>query len=279
MNAVEFKNVYYKYGETDNVFAVDNLTLNIEKGEFAVILGRNGSGKSTAAKLMNGLLQPFSGDVTVFGMNTKDKDKLFEIRKRAGMVFQNPDNQMIASIVEDDVAFGPENIGLPREEIGKRIDYALKATDMESFRHSSGARLSGGQKQRIAIAGVLAVKPEVLILDESTAMLDPKGRKEVMDVVKNLNREEGITVILITHYMDEATEADRIYVMKDGSLFAEGTPKKIFSEREKLNSVGLEVPKAAYLAEGLRRVGVPVGKDILTREELSESLCKLLRKI
>jgi len=279
MNAVEFKNVYYKYGETDNVFAVDNLTLNIEKGEFAVILGRNGSGKSTAAKLMNGLLQPFSGDVTVFGMNTKDKDKLFEIRKRAGMVFQNPDNQMIASIVEDDVAFGPENIGLPREEIGKRIDYALKATDMESFRHSSGARLSGGQKQRIAIAGVLAVKPEVLILDESTAMLDPKGRKEVMDVVKNLNREEGITVILITHYMDEATDADRIYVMKDGSLFAEGTPKKIFSEREKLNSVGLEVPKAAYLAEGLRRVGVPVGKDILTREELSESLCKLLRKI
>ena len=279
MNAVEFKNVYYKYGETDNVFAVDNLTLNIEKGEFAVILGRNGSGKSTAAKLMNGLLQPFSGDVTVFGMNTKDKDKLFEIRKRAGMVFQNPDNQMIASIVEDDVAFGPENIGLPREEIGKRIDYALKATDMESFRHSSGARLSGGQKQRIAIAGVLAVKPEVLILDESTAMLDPKGRKEVMDVVKNLNREEGITVILITHYMDEATEADRIYVMKDGSLFAEGTPKKIFSEREKLNSVGLEVPKAAYLAEELRRVGVPVGKDILTREELSESLCKLLRKI
>ena len=208
MEAVHFDNVKYTYRDDDSTFAVNGVTLTIREGEFVAILGRNGSGKSTLAKLINALLEPVSGRVTVFGMDTLDEKNTFEIRKSAGMVFQNPDNQTVASIVEDDVAFGPENIGVPREEIGRRIDFALKAVGMEKFRHATPSRLSGGQKQRIAIAGVLAILPKIMILDESTAMLDPKGRREVMDVVRRLNKEQGMTVILITHFMDEALQAE-----------------------------------------------------------------------
>lgn len=216
MEAVTFENVKFIYREDDPAYAVNGVSLSIGEGQFVAVLGRNGSGKSTLAKLINALLTPTEGKVTVFGMDTADPKQTFEIRKSAGMVFQNPDNQTVASIVEDDVAFGPENIGVPREEIGKRIDFALDAVGMQAFRHSTPSRLSGGQKQRIAIAGVLAIMPKIMILDESTAMLDPKGRREVMDVIKKLNKERGMTVILITHFMEEALEADRAIVMHRG---------------------------------------------------------------
>ena len=213
----------------------------------------------------------------MFGMDASEKDNLFEIRKRAGMVFQNPDNQMVASIVEDDLAFGPENIGVPPKEIGERIDYALKAVGMEEFRHATPSRLSGGQKQRIAIAGVLALKPEILILDESTAMLDPRGRKEVMDVIRRLNREEGITVINITHYMDEAVGCDRLVVLSDGRAVMSGTPKEVFSRREEIEACGLNVPKTAFIAQKLRDRGVPIG-EVYEWEDLKSSLCELFQK-
>ena len=280
MQAIEFKNVSFFYGdETVELEVLKDFSLTIQKGSFVALLGRNGSGKSTCAKLINGLLTPKQGTVTVFGMDTKDKSNLFEIRKRAGMVFQNPDNQQIASIVEDDVAFGPENIGVAREEIKERIDYALKVTGTEEFRHSEVARLSGGQKQRVAIAGAIALCPEVLILDESTSMLDPKGRKEVMEVVRTLNREKGITVIDITHYMDEAVEADEVCVMGDGVIMAKGTPEEVFKQKEILKACGLELPVSAKIAEKLKAAGLPLEGEILTKEELSEKLCELLQKI
>ena len=280
MQAIEFKNVSFFYGdENAELEVLKDFSLTIKKGSFVALLGRNGSGKSTCAKLINGLLTPKQGTVTVFGMDTKDKSNLFEIRKRAGMVFQNPDNQQIASIVEDDVAFGPENIGVPREEIKERIDYALKVTGTEEFRHSEVARLSGGQKQRVAIAGAIALCSEILILDESTSMLDPKGRKEVMEVVRTLNREKGITVIDITHYMDEAVEADEVCVMGDGVIMAQGTPEEVFKQKEILTACGLELPVAAKIAEKLKAAGLPLEGEILTKEELSEKLCELLQKI
>ena len=280
MQAIEFKNVSFFYGdETVELEVLKDFSLTIQKGSFVALLGRNGSGKSTCAKLINGLLTPKQGTVTVFGMDTKDKSNLFEIRKRAGMVFQNPDNQQIASIVEDDVAFGPENIGVAREEIKERIDYALKVTGTEEFRHSEVARLSGGQKQRVAIAGAIALCPDVLILDESTSMLDPKGRKEVMEVVRTLNREKGITVIDITHYMDEAVEADEVCVMGDGVIMAKGTPEEVFKQKEILKACGLELPVSAKIAEKLKAAGLPLEGEILTKEELSEKLCELLQKI
>ena len=280
MQAIEFKNVSFFYGdENAELEVLKDFSLTIKKGSFVALLGRNGSGKSTCAKLINGLLTPKQGTVTVFGMDTKDKANLFEIRKRAGMVFQNPDNQQIASIVEDDVAFGPENIGVAREEIKERIDYALKVTGTEEFRHSEVARLSGGQKQRVAIAGAIALCPDVLILDESTSMLDPKGRKEVMDVVRTLNREKGMTVIDITHYMDEAVEADEVCVMGDGVIMAQGTPEEVFKQKEILTACGLELPVAAKIAEKLKAAGLPLEGEILTKEELSENLCELLQKI
>ena len=249
MNSIiEVKNVTYEYSDEDNTFAaVKNLSLNIERGSFTVILGHNGSGKSTLAKMLNGLNKPTSGDVFVDGLNTKDEKTEIEVKRKVGMVFQNPDNQIIASIVEEDVAFGPENLGIEPKEIEKRVDEALKATDMLQFKKSTPHRLSGGQKQRIAIAGIIAMEPECLVLDEPTAMLDPKGRAEIISTLHRLNREKGITVVLITHYMEEAQNADRVIVMNDGKIIADDKPKVIFSDVESLKRVGLDVPQTAEL--------------------------------
>ena len=277
MEAVRFDNVKYSYREDEDTFAVNGVTLSIEQGEFVAVLGRNGSGKSTLAKLINVLLEPTEGSVQVFGMDAADPDLTFEIRKNTGMVFQNPDNQTVASIVEDDGAFGPENIGVPREEIGRRIDFALDAVGMQAFRHATPNRLSGGQKQRIAIAGVLALLPKIMILDESTAMLDPRGRREVMEVVKKLNREQGMTVILITHFMDEALQADRAVVMHRGEVVMDGKPEEIFARSDELETYNLTLPRAAYICKKLRAAGMPVG-EAFTAEELAEEICRSLQK-
>ena len=277
MEAVKFENVKFSYREDGKDPALNGVTLSIEEGQFVAVLGMNGSGKSTLAKLINALLVPFSGKVEVFGMNTADNKKTFEIRKNAGMVFQNPDNQTVASIVEDDVAFGPENIGVPREEIGRRIDFALDAVGMQEFRHASPARLSGGQKQRIAIAGVLAILPKIMILDESTAMLDPRGRREVMSVVKKLNKEQGMTVILITHFMDEALAADRAVVMHRGEVVMDGAPEEIFARSDELETYNLTLPRAAYICKKLQEAGMPV-KNAFTAEELAEAICASLQR-
>ena len=278
MEAVKFENVKFAYREDEEDFAVNGVTLSIGDGEFVAVLGRNGSGKSTLAKMINALLVPTEGRAEVFGLDTADSKNTFEIRKSAGMVFQNPDNQTVASIVEDDVAFGPENIGVPREEIGRRIDFALNAVGMQAFRDATPSRLSGGQKQRIAIAGVLAVMPKIMILDESTAMLDPKGRREVMDVIKKLNKERGMTVILITHFMDEALEADRAIVMHRGEVVMDGTPEEIFSRSDELETYNLTLPRAAYISKKLAEGGMPV-KGAFNAEELAEEICASLQKI
>ena len=282
MNAVRIENLTFAYpareGETPkNV--LDGLSLTVERGKFVSLIGANGSGKSTLSRLIDGLLQPTSGTVEVFGESVSDKSRLFEIRKRVGTVFQNPDNQQVASIVEDDVAFGPENIGMPREKTKERIDFVLKATDMEKYRDTEVSRLSGGQKQRVAIAGALAIDPEILILDEATSMLDPKGRKEVTSVVKELNRADGLTVINITHYMDEAVDSDEIVVLHDGKISLRGAPEEIFAQKTALAEAGLEVPRAAAVAEKLRTIGVRLDGQILTKEKLAEKLCESLRKI
>ena len=277
MEAVRFDNVKYSYRDGGADFAVNGVTLSVREGEFVAVLGRNGSGKSTLAKLINALLVPTEGSVKVFGMDTSDDKQTFEIRRNAGMVFQNPDNQTVASVVEDDVAFGPENIGVPREEIGRRIDFALDAVGMREFRRATPARLSGGQKQRIAIAGVLAIMPKILILDESTAMLDPKGRREVMDVVKRLNREQKMTVLLITHFMDEALEADRAIVMHRGEVVMDGAPEEIFARSDELETYNLTLPRAAYVCKKLQAAGMPVA-DAFTAEELAEAICASLQK-
>ena len=277
MEAVRFDNVKFSYEQEDE-YAVNGVTLSVAEGEFVAVLGRNGSGKSTLAKLINALLVPTSGKVTVFGMDTSDPKQTFEIRKSAGMVFQNPDNQTVASVVEDDVAFGPENIGVPREEIGKRIDFALDAVGMQAFRQATPSRLSGGQKQRIAIAGVLAIRPKIMILDESTAMLDPRGRREVMEVVRRLNREQGMTVILITHFMDEALQADRAIVMHRGEVVMDASPEEVFSRSAELESYNLTLPRAAAICKRLQAAGMPVG-GAFTAEELAEEICKSLQKI
>ena len=277
MSFIEAKEVYYRYpqAEKDALCGVD---LAVEKGEYVAVIGHNGSGKSTLARLLNGLLQPTKGEIFVDGISAADKKTLFELRKRVGVVFQNPDNQLVASIVEDDVAFGPENIGVPRKEIGERIDFALSAVGMQEYRKSMASRLSGGQKQRVAIAGVLAIRPEVLILDESTAMLDPRGRREVTDVVKKLNRENGMTVLAVTHYMDEVCEADRVLVLSDGKIVMSGTPAEIFSREEELEKYELDVPVPARIAAMLRAGGMEIGR-IYTKEELGDELCRLLPKI
>lgn len=285
MQAIEFQNVRFFYasneenGRVIKTVVLNDLDFTVEQGSFVALLGRNGSGKSTLARLVNGLLKPTTGKVFVFGMDTSDKKNLFEIRKKAGMVFQNPDNQQIASIVEDDIAFGPENIGMKREEIGAAIDFALKATDMEKYRHAEAAKLSGGQKQRVAIAGAIAIGPEILILDESTSMLDPKGRKEVMTVARMLNKEKGMTVIDITHYMDEAAEADYVYVLDGGKIRIQGKPEEVFARKTELRECGLELPRPALIAEKLRMAGVPLSSGILNAEALSEELCKSLANI
>ena len=271
------ENVSFSYDKRIKV--IKDVTLSVDAGEYICVIGHNGSGKSTLAKLFNGLVKPDKGTVTVDGFSTtNDKKELFEVRKRVGVVFQNPDNQLVVSIVEDDVAFGPENLGVPRKEIGERIDFALSAVGMEKFRRSSPTRLSGGQKQRIAIAGVLALMPQILVLDESTAMLDPQGRKEVLDVVKKLNKEKGVTVINITHYMDEVVDADKVYVINDGEVALSGTPKEIFSQKSKLKEYGLELPLSAVIAEKLREKGLPLPDGIISDQRLAEELCALKQK-
>ena len=275
MKAIEIKNVTYSYPNHQTP-VISNLSLSVDKGEFLCVLGENGSGKSTLARLINGLLLPNEGSVEVFSKDTKDKVSTYEIRKNVGMVFQNPDNQMIATIVEDDIAFGPENIGVPSEEIGKRIDFALKSVNMEKYKNVAGQKLSGGQKQRIAIAGALAVMPEILILDESTAMLDPLGREEVLSVVKDLNKK-GMTVILITHYMDEALSADRVVVLSGGEVKIEGTPSEVFKHPD-VKNYGLDLPRPYYIAKKLKENGLPINSDVFTKEDLPEELCKLFQK-
>lgn len=253
--------------------AIDGLSLDIAKGSFVAILGHNGSGKSTFAKQINGILTPTDGTVWVSGMNTADEDAIWEIRKKAGMVFQNPDNQIIGNVVEEDVGFGPENLGVPTDEIWKRVEESLTATGMISYRAHSPNKLSGGQKQRVAIAGVMAMQPECIVLDEPTAMLDPNGRKEVLRAVRKLNEEKGVTVILITHYMEEVVFADRVFVMDNGKLVMQGTPREIFSEVEKLKELRLDVPQVTLLAYELRKNGVDLPEGILTIEELVNALC------
>lgn len=276
MKAIEIENLSFKYSE-ESKYVIKNLSLSVDKGDFLCILGENGSGKSTLSRLINGLLTATEGDVKVFGLSVKDKKSVNEIRKKVGIVFQNPDNQMVATIVEDDVAFAPENLGFPPEEIGERIDFALDAVNMQKYRYSAGQRLSGGQKQRVAIAGVLAVKPEILILDESTSMLDPLGRQEVLSVVKKLN-EDGITVISITHYMDEVVNASKVVVLSDGEIVMQGTPSEIFKRQQELKSYGLDVPRATYIANALKDGGLDIKGEVLTAESLAEELCRLFQK-
>lgn len=254
--------------------AIDGVDLDIEKGSFVAVLGHNGSGKSTFAKHINGLLLPTEGTVWVGEMDTKDEEHIWDVRKTAGMVFQNPDNQIIGNIVEEDVGFGPENIGVETKEIWKRVDESLKAVGMTAYRKQSPNKLSGGQKQRVAIAGVMAMRPQCIILDEPTAMLDPNGRKEVLEAVHQLNRQENVTVVLITHYMEEVIDADRVVVMDDGHVVMEGTSKEIFSQVETLKKYRLDVPQVTLLAHELKQSGVDIPDGILTTEELVNALCQ-----
>lgn len=273
---IEVKDLIYEYKNVDSVRrAVDNINLNIQKGKFIVVLGHNGSGKSTFAKHLNAIFTPTSGTVLIDDIKTSDENRLFDIRQKCGMVFQNPDNQLVATVVEDDVAFGPENLGVPSEEIRKRVDDALRIVRMSEFATKAPHLLSGGQKQRIAIAGIIAMKPECIILDESTAMLDPRGRKEVMQTIEKLNKEENITIIHITHFMEEAVNADYIYVMEEGQLVMQGTPKDVFSNVEKLQNLGLDVPPMTLLAYELRKNNINVDEKILTIEEMMDNLCQL----
>lgn len=272
---IEFKNVSFKYeDESENV--LKGVSLELFSGQFTCILGHNGSGKSTLAKLMNALLLPTSGKVISFGYDTSDEKNEINVRKNVGMVFQNPDNQIVATIVEDDVAFGPENLGLPREEIRKRVDKALEITDMTAFKKNEPHKLSGGQKQRVAIAGAIAMRTKCIVLDEPTAMLDPKGRREVLAALKKLNKDFGIAVILVTHYMDEAVGADRVIVMNDGKVSLDGTPQEVFKNVEYLRSVGLDVPKPLELAKELEKRGVTIGENILTADDFVREFKKCI---
>ena len=282
MNIIKASKLIYDYIRRDEEEkieevdrAIDNLDVEIEKGTFVAILGHNGSGKSTFAKQINGILTPTEGTVWVSDMNTADESSIWEIRKKAGMVFQNPDNQIIGNVVEEDVGFGPENIGIPTADIWKRVDESLEAVGMTAYRYKSPNKLSGGQKQRVAIAGVMAMRPQCIVLDEPTAMLDPNGRREVLDAVEQLNKEKGITVILITHYMEEVVRADRVYVMDNGRVVMQGTPRSIFSQVDTLKSYRLDVPQITLLAYELRNAGLNIPEGILTRQELVEALCRL----
>lgn len=276
---IEIKDLYFSYeneGENKNPRNVINgVNLNIKEGEFVALLGHNGSGKSTLAKLINALFIPKKGQVLVDGFDTKDDKSVWDIRSRAGMVFQNPDNQLVATVVEDDVAFGPENLGIESSEIRKRVDKALESVNMEDFKKNLPHLLSGGQKQRVAIAGILAMSPTYIILDEPTAMLDPSGRKEVMDTVLKLNKEQGKTIILITHYMDEAAMADRLIIMEEGSIILQGKPREVFSHVDEIKKIGLDVPQVTELAFDLKKQGFNIRNDVLTVEELVEQVCHL----
>lgn len=277
MNAIELKDVHYAYpgSEESGQEAVKGVTLSIEEGSFVALVGHNGSGKSTLARLLNGLFVPTNGDVVVYGVNTKDEKRIYDVRSRVGMVFQNPDNQMIATNVADDIAFGPENLGVEREEIIRRVDWALEQVGMSEYRDGTPFKLSGGQKQRLAIAGVLAIKPRVMVLDEATAMLDPKGRDEVMAVTRKLNREEGMTVVHITHYMDEALGADRLVVMNDGLVVADGKPSEVFKQYGLLRQIKLGVPYVTNVAVALHAAGLDIDPHIVGEDELVEAICAL----
>ena len=271
---IEFKDVCFAYDETEES-TIKNFNVDFYEGQFTCVLGHNGSGKSTMAKLINALLVPVSGQVFTYGYDTLQEENEIEIRKNVGMVFQNPDNQIVATIVEDDVAFGPENLGLPRKEIRKRVDDALRAVDMYDYRSHEPHRLSGGQKQRVAIAGIIAMQTRCIVLDEPTAMLDPKGRREVISALHKLNKELGISVILVTHFMDEAVGADRIIVMNDGEITLDGTPTEVFKNVEHLSSIGLSVPKPLELAVSLREAGVEFNASPLTPGEFVEEFKKI----
>lgn len=263
-------------GEECNApYVLRNVNISVKEGEFVAVLGHNGSGKSTLAKHLNGILLPTSGKVFVDGIDTSDDSKLFELRQRAGMVFQNPDNQIVSSIVEEDVAFALENLGVPYEEMRRRVDDALKAVNMYDYRLHSPSQLSGGQKQRVAIAGIIAMRPKCIILDEPTAMLDPQGRKEVMATVKRMNREFGITIVLITHYMDEAAQCDRIIVMDKGQTVLNDVPSKVFAHVEQLKTIGLDVPQVTELAFELKKAGFDISSEIISEEECAEAILKL----
>lgn len=270
---------YYRYDENGQVQetsrAIDQVNLDVQEGQFVAILGHNGSGKSTLAKHINALLIPTEGTIWVDNRNTAAEEELWKIRQKAGMVFQNPDNQIIGTVVEEDVGFGPENMGVPTEEIWKRVEDSLQAVGMTAYREHSPNKLSGGQKQRVAIAGVMAMRPQCIVLDESTAMLDPNGRREVLEAVRELNRQENVTVIWITHYMEEVVFADMVYVMDQGSIVMQGTPRELFTHVQELKSYGLDVPQVTLLAYELRKSGVTLPEDILTREELVDALCQL----
>lgn len=271
---IEVKDVEFRYEGAEEE-AVAGVSLRVERGEFVAVLGRNGSGKSTLAKLLNALNIPQKGEIWIDGVAAHEEANSLEVRKRCGMVFQNPDNQIVATMVEEDVAFGPENLGVPPEEIRRRVYEALRAVNMESFAASAPHMLSGGQKQRVAVAGALAMKPKVLVLDEATAMLDPMGRRDVFDTVRRLNREEGISVVWITHFMEEAAKADRVLAMQDGAVKMEGTPREMFSRVEEMRAIGLDVPAPAALAHDLRQAGVALPGEILTAEEMVEAICRL----
>lgn len=277
MSLISVKNLYYVYGEddSDEVVALGGVSFDVEQGEYIALIGSNGSGKSTLARLLNGLYEPYSGTVTVDGIPTTDKSKVFDLRKTVGVVFQNPDNQMVATIIEDDIAFGPENLGLPPAEINERVDWALDCVGMKSHRKGTPFRLSGGQKQRIAIAGVLAIKPRVLVLDEATAMLDPRGKKEVMDTIDKIRRENNMTIIMITHFPEEAARADRVLALDHGKLVIDAPSKTALTDIDKLRSLGLEAPLSARIADGLRNKGIGLPGGITTPELLTEALCRL----
>lgn len=283
MNIIEVKNLSFEYPITDdegNVIGgnkvLEDITLDIPKGQFVAVLGHNGSGKSTLAKHFNGILLGNSGKVFVNGIDTADDDRIYDVRQTVGMVFQNPDNQLVATIVEEDVAFAPENLGLPPQQIRERVDEALNAVDMYKYRLHSAHQLSGGQKQRIAIAGVIAMRPQCIVLDEPTAMLDPKGRKSVMRTIKRLNSELGITIVLITHYMDEAAQAQRVVVMDNGKIIMDDEPKKIFSQVERLTQVGLDVPQVTQLAYELKKEGMDISLEVLTEEEMLAEISRVM---
>lgn len=281
MDLIKFDNVSFSYetedenGNPKTEKVLENFNFSIEEGSFVAILGHNGSGKSTVAKLTNGILFADDGTVTVDSILARDDDTIYDIRKTVGMVFQNPDNQMVSSIVEEDVAFGVENIGIPSDECRKRVDEALKTVGMYEYRLRTPSKLSGGQKQRVAVAGIIAMKPKCIVLDEPTAMLDPSGRKEVIDTVMKLNREEGITIVLITHYMDEAVKADRVVVMDDGKIKLDGTPEQVFSDTNKIKSLSLEVPQSTELVS---RLGISSEKTVLNFDQCADLLYKYLQK-
>ena len=282
MGIVKAKNLTFEYirrdedGNVEGITkAVDNVSIDIKQGDFVAVLGHNGSGKSTFAKHLNALVMPTEGTVWVDGMDTREEENTLKVRQTAGMVFQNPDNQIVGTLVDEEVGFGPENIGVPTEEIWERVENSLKAVGMYAFRNQSPNKLSGGQKQRVAIAGIVAMKPKCIVLDEPTAMLDPLGRKDVLNVLHELNRQENVTVILITHYMEEVIDIDKLYVMDDGKLVMSGTPREIFSQVEKLKELRLDVPHVTELAYELQKEGVPLKNGILTSEEFTEELIRV----